>query len=675
MKIGTRLMGSILGVLILGLGAMTFWTTELSRTSLTSAILEQQQMAVQGGVQGIFLQIDRYQYAVEEASHSDFLIDVLKFPVDEKFVHYAGQRLESCKRALDGISIFALINAKGLVVASTNKAAVGKQNLADRGYFREAMKGKFVISKPSLSRALGRPSFFMAAPVRVDGIIQGVTYVTIDLEAVSKEILGKLKVGKSGYCFLSAVPGLTLSHPDSKKIFEDTSSYDWMKEMIRRKQGTFEYQWEGIERITTFASVPQTGWILALTAERDDVLSPVDAILRANVTAAVIMLLVVSMVVILVVRGITKALGRAIRFAQAVAGGNLSHELRSVRKDELGILGRALDSMLEQLRNMIATSEKKSKEAETAAHEAELSKKIAEQARVEAENARREGLLEAAEKLDVIVERLASAAEELSSQIEQSAQGADIQRESASRAATAMEKMNHTVQEVAQNASEASSASEAARKEAVEGADIVSSVMQAISKVQENSKVMAQSLNELGTHAEGIGQIMAVISDIADQTNLLALNAAIEAARAGEAGRGFAVVADEVRKLAEKTMTATKQVGDAVRAIQGGTQESIRAMEGTTQNVNQTTDLATQAGEALKHIVKLVGGSTDQVRAIATASEEQSAAAEEINQGTEDINRVASETANSMRQSSQAVIELAEMAQQLTIVVESLKKS
>ncbi|MEG2139354.1 MAG: methyl-accepting chemotaxis protein [Bilophila sp.] len=674
MSIRTRLLGSILGVLIVGLAGMSFWTIRLTEETLTASILAQQRVAVEGTKQSLSLQIEAYRYAVGQAAEGNFLAQVLKHPDDTAIVATAVRRLTSSKEALQGCSIFALINSTGLVVASSNASAVGKQNLADRDYFKKAMAGTFVISKASLSRSTGKPSFFIATPFRMNGAIAGVVYMTIDLDAMTKAQLKNINIGSHGYAFMSEYPGKTLSHPEAKRIFEDTSSFDWMKTMVQQKDGTLEYTFGGKDRVGGFATVPQTGWLVVLAAEKADVLSEVSAIRNGNIIAAICMLLLVAVVVIWEVRGITTALSRVVVFAQAVAGGDLTHELHSVRKDELGVLGRALQTMLEQLRTIIGKADSKTKEAEAAAEKAREAVKMAEQAKTEAEKARRAGQLEAASDLEAIVDQMASSSEQLSAQIEQASRGADVQRERASEAATAMEQMNSTVLEVARNATEAAHTSEKTRMEAVNGAEIVLSATSAILRVQDDGQHMAESLNTLGEQANGIGQILSVISDIADQTNLLALNAAIEAARAGDAGRGFAVVADEVRKLAEKTMTATKQVGDAIQAVQQGTQESIQVMSASGQNIKDSTELSEKAGEALKHIVKLVEGSADQVRAIAAASEEQSATSEEINRGTEEINRIASETAGSMQQSAQAVGDLASMAQQLSQLVDKLKR-
>ena len=272
-----------------------------------------------------------------------------------------------------------------------------------------------------------------------------------------------------------------------------------------------------------------------------------------------------------------------------------------------------------------------------------------------------------------ISERVSSASEELSAQVEQVSQGAEQQKARMGEVATAMEEMNATVLEVAKNASSASESALNARQEAENGEQIVDRAISAINRVSELAQGLKENMHALGSKAESIGQVMNVISDIADQTNLLALNAAIEAARAGEAGRGFAVVADEVRKLAEKTMGATREVGEAISSIQAAARQNIESMDVAAKAVEEATELAGDSGRALKKIVDLSIENSNQIQSIATASEEQSATSEEISRSVEDVNRIVGETAEAMIQSSQAVQELARMAAELRDVIKELE--
>jgi methyl-accepting chemotaxis protein len=295
-----------------------------------------------------------------------------------------------------------------------------------------------------------------------------------------------------------------------------------------------------------------------------------------------------------------------------------------------------------------------------------------QQKRIEASSA---AIMDVARELGRVVDVVGSASQELSAQVEQASQGARVQAGRIGETAAAMEEMNATVVEVSRNASQASTAAGEAKHQAEGGESIVSKVIAEIEAVQTLARGLKEDMTSLGRQAEGIGQIMNVISDIADQTNLLALNAAIEAARAGDAGRGFAVVADEVRKLAEKTMTATKEVGEAIAGIQQGTRKNIENVEGAVRRIGAATGLAGDSGQALHAIVSLVDQTSDQVRSIATAAEQQSSSSEEINRTLADINQVSAETARAMQEAATAVGELAAQAENLQALMGRMQQA
>ena len=278
-----------------------------------------------------------------------------------------------------------------------------------------------------------------------------------------------------------------------------------------------------------------------------------------------------------------------------------------------------------------------------------------------------------AAELEQVATIASSASEQLSAQIELSENGAQDQADRVATTATALEEMNATVLEIARNAGTTSDSAASVRSEASAGSESMQECVKAMHEVKEESLKLQTEMGVLSEHAQAINEIMNVISDIADQTNLLALNAAIEAARAGEAGRGFAVVADEVRNLAEKTMTSTTDVGNAISAIQKSTADNTRLVVDAVEKIERVTEMVSGAGEALLGIVQLADTTADQVRAIATASEEQSATSEEITQSVDSINNIAKENANNMQEARKAVDEVVNQTHVLSQLIEQLQ--
>ncbi|MGE4422672.1 MAG: methyl-accepting chemotaxis protein [Pseudodesulfovibrio sp.] len=292
----------------------------------------------------------------------------------------------------------------------------------------------------------------------------------------------------------------------------------------------------------------------------------------------------------------------------------------------------------------------------------DLSEQKARQLEIEEQ---RERMKQAGERISGLAEHVASATELLSASADEQAQGAQKQRRQTASVAASMEEMTGTVLEVARNATVTSEAAGEANTSASEGVSMVNDAVSAINQVAESARQLGREIVELDSQAGAIGQIINVINDIADQTNLLALNAAIEAARAGEAGRGFAVVADEVRKLAEKTMDATKEVENAIIAIQARSKGATSSMQATAAKVDESTALSNRAGEALQRIMDNIGDMVKRVAQIATAAEEQSSAAEGIMRSVEDIASIAEDADEAAGQAAGATREMAELAREL----------
>jgi len=334
---------------------------------------------------------------------------------------------------------------------------------------------------------------------------------------------------------------------------------------------------------------------------------------------------------VIIASGIDQPINRLVNVANRIAQGDLTVEdLRINSLEELGSLAQALTLMKNALNEMIGK------------------------------------VMEAAL-------RVTTASTQLSATSEEIAQGAEEQSNRAAQVATASEEMSATIVEVAKNASGAAEAAREASQVAFRGGQIVSRTIESMHGIAHTTRESSQVIATLGERSQEIGKIIRVIDDIADQTNLLALNAAIEAARAGEQGRGFAVVADEVRKLAERTTRATKEIAEMIKAIQDDIGKALTSMEHEVKVVEEGVGFAQEAGKALEKIVEQVEKVTAMIQQIATAAEEQSTAADQISGDIETVANITKETASGAQQIAQASQEISRLAANLQSMVAKFK--
>jgi methyl-accepting chemotaxis protein len=313
-----------------------------------------------------------------------------------------------------------------------------------------------------------------------------------------------------------------------------------------------------------------------------------------------------------------------------VADGDLSTKINIFAKDEIGDLGHAINRMLESMHNMVTS-------------------------------------------IKTTAEQVASASTQLYATSEQIATGAEEVAAQAGTVATASEEMSCTSSEIANNCLMAVESSQRASDSASSGFTVVQETVDEMSRIAERVKESAQTVESLGARSDQIGEIVGTIEDIADQTNLLALNAAIEAARAGEQGRGFAVVADEVRALAERTTKATKEIGTMIKAIQMETKGAVTSMQEGVREVERGTMDAARSGQALQEILEQANSVTMQINQIATAAEEQTATTNEITNNIQQITEVVHETAKGSQESAAAANQLSRLAEELQQLVGTFK--
>jgi len=376
---------------------------------------------------------------------------------------------------------------------------------------------------------------------------------------------------------------------------------------------------------------------------------------------------------VLIVRSLTGPLKETAAAAERIAGGELDVVLSVSGKDEISHLQKSLMDMVQHLRDSLADVRAKEAEALDQAQAAQQAAQTAEDALDQADHASRE-MAEAAAQVETAAQEVQANADDISETTSGMSAGAVTQREHIGEIMEAMERLSASASEIAASAASAAEKSEEARQEVENGARIAEhtgSAMQQLSDVAGNLK---ENTANLGKQSEGIGHIMSVINDIADQTNLLALNAAIEAARAGEAGRGFAVVADEVRKLAEKTMDATKEVHSSIKAIQDLVHMNSSGMDNAVDAIGNVSRLSSETAESLKHVLALVREGARQMTLIAEAVDGQSSASAAVTGLVNNVNSVVEHNGELIAAAESRVQTLLHKAGELLALVAALRK-
>jgi len=310
--------------------------------------------------------------------------------------------------------------------------------------------------------------------------------------------------------------------------------------------------------------------------------------------------------------------------------GDLTRRLRTDRRDEIGELSAAFNLFAEKIQT-------------TVTHVSSSTSKV----------------LSAVEELHQNAEEIAAGSESVSLQ--------------ASTMASAGDEMAHTSSDIANNCMRAAESSQQASRSAHNGKHVVEGTVSGMGLIAERVKATARAVEQLGHRSDQIGEIVGTIEDIADQTNLLALNAAIEAARAGEQGRGFAVVADEVRALAERTTKATREIGEMIKSIQAETKGAVSAMDEGVREVERGTSEAARSGEALQEILDQISSVTDQVNQIATAAEEQTATVSTLGSSIQSIFQTVNGTSHGASRTSEAAAQLNGLARELQQTVRQFK--
>jgi methyl-accepting chemotaxis protein len=617
---------------------------------------------------------------------------------DDEEVNPLANRLHTFKEAFpQHVEVFATDNY-GALVGSTNRTSDYYQ--ADEDWWQAAWndgEGAVYIGDPEYDESAGVTALNIAMPVKNrEGEIAGVLRTTLDVQTIL-DTVARVEVGQTGHVTLVNRDGMVIADPFPEHVGTTLPESILNLGVLGKEAGWAEaLDEEGKRAVLAYAkaanpegiqAIEELGWTALTSIESREALAPVTASTRLAVFSGFIAALAAAGLAILVTRGLTVQIRNITDLFSEVGMGNFEARAKVASRDELGTMTISLNAMLDNILGLIQTREERDTMQASVVKLLDEVSGVAEgdltaEAEVTADvtgaiadsfNYMIDQLREIVSGVQDATLQVSSSANEIQTTAEHLAQGSEAQAMQIADTSSAVEEMAVSIQQVSENAALSATVGEEALANAQRGAKAVQDTVEEMNRIREQVQETAKRIKRLGESSQEIGEIVQLIRSIARRTSILAINASLEAAMAGEAGRGFAVVAEDVKRLAERSTDATRQITDLIKTIQSETSEAVTAMESTTQEVVVGSELADQAGQALAEIEGVSNRLAELIQSISLASKQQARGSEALAQSMDEIAEVTQQTAAGTKQAAVSISTLAILADELRASVSAFK--
>jgi methyl-accepting chemotaxis protein len=575
----------------------------------------------------------------------------------------------------DHLATVNLIDKKGIFYASSEGKNIGS-NVADRDYFIKALKGTPNVGQVVISRTTGKVLCVFAAPVYSSNgkDIIGVATMSAELNYLT-DIIDKIKIGKAGYASLVDKNGLSIHHPVKENILKVSLSQVKGMEAVARliaegKPGIAECEYKGVPKLAAVAFEPVTGWGIIVTIPTAELYASARSTRNAVLTIGIIFLILASLLFFFFARSLTRPLIDLVGSAEKIAAGDMAVELTAQnRQDEIGDLARAFTMMIQSLKDKAQIAQKIAA-GDLTVEAASLSDADA------LGNAFSKMVATLRRQIQEIVEGvnvLTSSGSEIMASVSQLTSGAAETSTAVSETTTTVEEVKQTTEVSSQKAKHVAELGRKSVEISQTGLKSIEDTINGMNRIKEQVESIADMVVQLSEQSQAIGEIIATVNDLAEQSNLLAVNASIEAAKAGEQGKGFAVVAQEIRSLAAQSKQATTQVRNILFDVQKAISSAVMATELGSRAVEEGVRLSTQAGEAIDVLAQSVTESTNAAIQIAASSQQQLIGMDQVVSAMENIREATLQMASSTKQTEKSAHDLHNLGQRLQGIVKFYK--